>query len=29
VLASGAARELRDRWVARSTELAAMRWPRG
>jgi anthranilate phosphoribosyltransferase len=28
VLASGAARDLRDRWVTRSTELAAMRWPR-
>jgi anthranilate phosphoribosyltransferase len=29
VLASGAAQELRDRWVARSTELAGRRWHRG
>jgi anthranilate phosphoribosyltransferase len=29
VLASGAAADLRDRWVRRSKELAAMRWRRG
>jgi anthranilate phosphoribosyltransferase len=29
VLGSGTAEELRDRWAARSRELAAMRWPRG
>jgi anthranilate phosphoribosyltransferase len=28
-LVSGAARDLRDRWVARSRQLATVRWPRG